>query len=75
MLRKWLTPAQRAAREWAFQDAERWLRAVRAADGVCAPVHLTFENPEVAGQGGDERVDVEVLRGSAFARSGIMGEP
>lgn len=75
MLRKWLMPAQRASRDGAFRDAERWLSAAREANGVQATVQLTFQNPDVAERGGSERIDVEVLRGSAFGRNGTMGEP
>jgi hypothetical protein len=72
MLRGWLEPRQLARRETAFEEAERWILLVRDQDGVSGPVARSFPVRKRAREDRTARVDIEIIKGTAFAR-GILG--
>jgi hypothetical protein len=65
-LRDQLNETQLAARDQAFEQAERFITNAELNGGVVAPVSASFQNREIRQEDGDERVDIEVRKGKAF---------
>ena len=66
LLRARLSPSERALREVAFQDAERFIRNAAAGGGKPAFIRRTFRNPGLSRANRTARVDIDVFTGKAF---------
>jgi hypothetical protein len=64
-LKSGCTRTQLALRDEAFVRAEKFINS-GPIDSNNTPIHKTFHNKNLPGGNRDARVDIEVLRGSAF---------